>query len=324
MLYLNNVSFSYDGKPVLEEIDLKVGEGQHLAVIGESGCGKSTLLKIIYGLLQIDSGEVYWNDIPVKGPLYNLVPGESYMKYLAQDFHLMPYTTVRENIGRFLSVRQPVRSKARVDELLEMMELTAFADSKVLSLSGGQQQRVALARVLALEPKLLLLDEPFGPIDNFMRRPLRRKIFDHLRDAGITCITATHDMQDVLPFADRAIVLKDHRILANDSPTELYQHPRNFYVASLFGEANRIPVNIVKSYADTTRHIIVYAHEFKVSQQSGIPVKVVRVYPMGSYFLVQGTTNGQSLYFHHDQPLELGKGVYLNVSIQTLNRRLKP
>ncbi len=323
MLQVDHVSFAYDNDiPVLENINLKVSKGEHISIIGESGCGKSTLLKIIYGLLHIKVGEVYWNDTQVLGPLHNLVPGESFMKYLSQDLDLMPYTTVAENISEFLSVFEPEVMHARSLELLELIEMTDFADTKVQYLSGGQQQRVALARVLAQEPEVLLLDEPFSHIDNFRKNELRRNLFGYLKRNNITVLTATHDHNDMLPFADRVVVLRDRYILAKDTPKNLYQHPKDIYIASLFGEANKIPINIVKSYADTKRRIIVYAHEFKVSGRSGLEVVVKGAYYMGNYFMIVGIYEGQDIYFHHNTPLESGKVVFLNISIETINQRM--
>ncbi|QLG45439.1 ABC transporter ATP-binding protein [Costertonia aggregata] len=323
MLQLDHVSFAYDEAPVLEDINLKVQKGEHISVIGESGCGKSTLLKIIYGLLHIKVGEVYWGERQIMGPLYNLIPGEPYMKYLAQDFDLMPYTTVEENISEFLSVFYPKKLKKRTKELLEMIEMEAFAKTKVQYLSGGQQQRVALARVLAQKPELLLLDEPFGHIDNFRKNSLRRNLFDYLKKRNIACVTATHDHNDILPYADRVIVLQDRKIIANKPTVDLYNDPKELYIASLFGEANKVPVNIVKSYADTKRRIIVYAHEFKVSEKSGMEVVVKKSYYKGSHYLVVGDYENQEVYFNHHTPLEKGAAVFLNVSIETLNKRLQ-
>lgn len=323
MLQVDHVSFAYDNDvAVLENINLKVAKGEHISIIGESGCGKSTLLKIIYGLLHIKVGEVYWNDRQVLGPLHNLVPGEPYMKYLSQDFDLMPYTTVKENISEFLSVFEPEDMQARSLELLDMLGMSEFTDIKVRYLSGGQQQRVALARVLAQEPEVLLLDEPFSHIDNFRKNELRRNLFGYLKRKKITVLTATHDHNDMLPFADRVVVLRDRHIIAKDTPKHLYEHPRDLYIASLFGEANKIPINIVKSYADTKRRIIVYAHEFKVSGRSGLEVVVKGAYYMGDYFMVVGIYEGQDIYFHHHTPFESGKVVFLNISIKTINQRM--
>ena len=324
MLRIENVSFGYHKASVLEDINLRIQRREHVAIIGESGCGKSTLLKIIYGLMDLKQGEIFWEDEPVLGPAYNLVPGPPFMKYLSQDFDLMPFITVAENISQYLSVFYPKELKERTSELLGMIGLTEFANRKVNTLSGGQQQRVALARVLAQKPEILLLDEPFSHIDNFLKNRLRRNIFKYLKENGITCIVATHDYQDVLPFADRLVVLKDKKILAKGSPMEIYKNPKSLYIASLFGEANSISIDILKSYANTKRKIIVYAHEFRVSENSGIPVNVKESYHMGAYYLVQGDTDeGETLFFHSPKELKLEKKVFLNVSLETINQRLQ-
>ena len=322
MLHVDHVSFTYDKIPVLEDINLKVSKGEHVSIIGESGCGKSTLLKIIYGLLNVEVGEVYWDETQILGPKFNLVPGEPYMKYLSQDFDLMPFTRVEENVSEFLSVFEPEKLKERTFELLEMIEMTDFAKVKVKYLSGGQQQRVALARVLAERPEILLLDEPFSHIDNFRKNSLRRNLFGYLKNKGVTVITATHDHNDMLPFADNVVVLKDHKIIAKNTPKNLYEHPNDLYIASLFGEANKIPINIVKSYADTKRRIIVYAHEFRVSQKSGLEVVVKRSFYKGGYYMIEGIYEDQKIYFNNPRALEPESNVFLNVSIETINQRL--
>ena len=322
MLHVDHVSFTYDKIPVLEDINLKVSKGEHVSIIGESGCGKSTLLKIIYGLLNVEVGEVYWDETQILGPKFNLVPGEPYMKYLSQDFDLMPFTRVEENVSEFLSVFEPEKLKERTFELLEMIEMTDFAKVKVKYLSGGQQQRVALARVLAERPEILLLDEPFSHIDNFRKNSLRRNLFGYLKNKGVTVITATHDHNDMLPFADNVVVLKDHKIIAKNTPKNLYEHPNDLYIASLFGEANKIPINIVKSYADTKRRIIVYAHEFRVSQNSGLEVVVKRSFYKGGHYMIEGVYEEQKIYFNNPIALEPERKVFLNVSIETINQRL--
>ena len=322
MLHVDHISFAYDEIPVLDDINLSVKKGEHVAIIGESGCGKSTLLKIIYGLLHIEIGEVYWGERQVLGPLHNLVPGEPFMKYLSQDFDLMPYTTVEENIAKYLSRFEPEVLKKRTTELLQMIEMTPFAKTKVKYLSGGQQQRVALARVLAQEPDILLLDEPFSHIDNFRKNTLRRTLFKYLREKGVTVLTATHDHNDMLPFADRVVVLRNTKIIAKDHPKNLYQRPQDIYIASLFGEANKIPINIIKSYADTKRRIIVYAHEFRVSEKSGLEVSVTSSFYMGSHYLIEGIYEDQKIYFHHHQAIEAGADIFLNISIEVINKRM--
>ncbi|WP_372945652.1 sulfate/molybdate ABC transporter ATP-binding protein [Muriicola sp.] len=323
MLQVESLSFSYQTADVLEDMSFAVDKGEHVAVMGESGCGKSTLLKLIYGLLTPSQGKILWNREEVRGPLYKLVPGESYMKYLSQEFDLMPYTTVAENISEYLSVFYPEQLKERTEELLEMIELTAEAKNMVKNLSGGQQQRVALARVLAQKPDLLLLDEPFSHIDNFRKSSLRRNLFQYLKEEKITCITASHDHQDVLPFADRILVLKDRKLLTNGETKKVYESPANFYVASLFGEANILPITLLKPYGDAKKDIIVYAHEFKVANSSGLKTRVRKLYPMGSYFLVEGESENGKVFFHSEKHLKVDSKVYLNVSIETINKRLR-
>ncbi|MGJ8731693.1 MAG: ABC transporter ATP-binding protein [Cellulophaga sp.] len=323
MLHVNNISFSYNTTSVLKNIDFTVNVGEYLAVLGESGSGKSTLLKIIYGLLQLKEGTIFWKDNQVLGPDYNLIPGEKYMKYLSQDFDLMPFITVEENVSQYLSVFYPEELKARTEELLEMVEMTSFAKTKVKLLSGGQQQRVALARVLAQEPELLLLDEPFSHIDNFRKNSLRRRLFSYLKRKKITCIVATHDEKEVLPFADRILVVKDQVVLANKKTEDLFNNPKSLYVASLFAEANLVPVSAIKEHTDVKKDIIVYAHEFKVSETSGIQVRVINCYAMGAYYLMEGVTDEQSLFFTHNNSIEVGKSIFLNVALDIINKRLE-
>ena len=126
MLEVKNISFSYGNSVTLSDISFSLGKGKNMAVIGESGCGKSTLLKLIYGLFDLDAGSISWNDTTVFGPKFNLIPGMDFMKYLAQDFDLMPYITVAENVGKFLSNFYPNQKKARILELLELVEMTEW------------------------------------------------------------------------------------------------------------------------------------------------------------------------------------------------------
>jgi ABC-type Fe3+/spermidine/putrescine transport system ATPase subunit len=324
MLHIRNLSFSYSKEKILDDINIRIQRGEHVAIIGESGCGKSTLLKLIYGLMDLEEGEIFWEDEQILGPAYNLVPGASFMKYLSQDFNLMPFISVSENISQYLSVFYPEELKERTQELLEMIELTEFADKKVKTLSGGQQQRVALARVLAQKPEVLLLDEPFGHIDNFLKNSLRRNIFNYLKENRITTLVATHDVNDVLPFADRAVVLRDKEIIARARPMDLYKNPKSLYVASLFGEASVISIDVLKTYANTKRKIIVYSHEFRVSPSSGLKVTVEKAYPMGSHYLTESrSTDNEVIFFNAEQLLPKGKEVFLNVAIETINQRIQ-
>ena len=203
----------------LKDVNFTINQGDAVGIIGKNGAGKSTLLKVIYGLYDCDEGNISWKSEPVLGPKFHLVPGMPFMKYLAQDFDLMPFITVGENVGKFLSNFYPKEKQDRIDELLNLVEMAEFKHVKAKFLSGGQMQRVALARVLAQEPEVLLLDEPFSHIDNFRKNKLRRKIFQYLKEKQITTIIATHDSTDVLSFADEVLVMKNgipQRIIIKD------------------------------------------------------------------------------------------------------------
>ena len=295
MLKINLNKFSYLNDTILENIDFKIEKGTQLSLIGESGCGKSSLLKIIYGLLDCDNGTFFWSDVQILGPKFHLVPGMPFMKYLAQDFDLMPFITVGENVGKFLSNFYPKEKQNRIDELLNLVEMSEFKHVKAKFLSGGQMQRVALARVLAQEPEVLLLDEPFSHIDNFRKNDLRRKIFTYLKEKQITTIVASHDINDVLSFSDEVIVLKNKTILEKATPKELYFNPKHKYTAALFGEVNEIEID--------GKLQLVYPNQLKVVEKSDFQVEVLTSYFKGKYYLIEAKLENQKLFFENEKDI---------------------
>ena len=306
MLKVNNIAFTYDKeKPLLKDINFTLEKGVHLCVMGESGCGKSTLLKVIYGLLDIQKGSIFWNEDQVLGPSFHLVPGMKYFKYVAQDFDLMPYTTVSDNISKFLSRIYAEESKRRTHELLEVIEMTAFADVKVKTLSGGQQQRVAIARALAKEPELLLLDEPFGQIDNFKKRSLRRMLFSYLKEKNIATIVATHDAEDAFSFADKMIVIQNNQIIAAGTPQDLYKNPGSKYVASLFDDVNELNFQ--------GENILLYPHQIKIIKSSEVKAEVVNSYFKGTYWLIEVSLDGQIVFLNHQERIDPSQKVCLAI-----------
>ena len=305
MLKVSNISFQYaHKKEILTDISFTLGEGQHLCVMGESGSGKSTLLKAVYGLLDLKKGTINWKNQEVLGPAFHLVPGMSFFKYVAQDFDLMPYTSVAENIGKFLSRFYPEEKEKRTKELLEVIEMSSFANEKVKTLSGGQQQRVAIARALAKEPELILLDEPFGQIDNFKKNSLRRKLFSYLKEKNISCIVATHDGDDALSFADQMMVIKNKKVIAFDSPRNLYKSPPEHYVAALFDDVNEL-------FIDGEKRLL-YPHQIKISENSTHKATVIRSYFKGFYWLIEARFNSQIIFFQNFEKIASKKEVSLS------------
>jgi ABC-type Fe3+/spermidine/putrescine transport system ATPase subunit len=311
MLEIEKISFSYLKKPTLKSLSFAVGKGQNFAIIGESGCGKSTLLKLIYGMYDLDEGEIRYHGKPILGPKFNLIPGEAYIKYLAQDFDLMPYITVAENVGKFLSNTNKKLKDARIHELLEMVEMDEFANVKAKLLSGGQMQRVAIARVLALEPEVLLLDEPFSHIDNFRRNSLSRKLFAYLRKKEITCIVATHDSEDVFSFADEVLIMKDGSIIESGAPKTVHHNPKNKYVASLFGDVNEIPLRFLDDGPQSAESVFVYPYQLKIVKSSKLGVTIKKSYFRGSHYLMESVYENGILFFESETNFPENTIVYL-------------
>ncbi|MDT0553358.1 ABC transporter ATP-binding protein [Urechidicola vernalis] len=302
MLSVENISFQYDKDVILKSIDFKVLPGEHLSIIGESGSGKSTLLQLIYGEFDLNEGQIFWKETEILGPEHNLVAGYEFTKSVTQEFNIMPFITVAENVGKYLSNTSPSLKKQRIAELLEVVELTGFSNTKAQYLSGGQKQRVAIAKSLAKEPELLLLDEPFSHIDNFKKQSLRRKIFRYLKEKNIACLVATHNHEDVLGYADKMLVINNAQIEAYGTPKDLYNKPKTNLIASFFGEFNELP-----------NYGFVYAHQLKVVVNSEMKAVVEQNYYKGNNYLIQAKLDGNPLFFEHGDVLEIGESVCLKI-----------
>ncbi|WP_396170458.1 ABC transporter ATP-binding protein [Flavobacterium sp.] len=311
MLQVKNISFTYVDNPVIQNLSFEIAKGQNVALIGESGCGKSTLLKLLYGMYNLDNGEIFYDGNTILGPKYNLIPGEDYIKYLAQDFDLMPYITVEENVGKFLSNIYKAEKEARVQELLAMVEMTEFAKVKAKYLSGGQQQRVALARVLALEPEILLLDEPFSQIDSFRKNSLRRNLFNYFKKKQITCIIATHDSAETLSFSDETIVLQNGKLIASGNSRQLYNNPPSYYVASLFGEVNELKKSHFSDSDEADEIVLFFPHQLKLVEAGKFKVIVKQSYFKGSHYLIKAAFERKAVFFEHHSELDSNQEVSL-------------
>jgi len=227
-------------------VDLDIQRGEFVALLGPSGSGKTTLLRILAGLDAQDEGHVLFNDEDMTGRKLR----DRRVGFVFQHYALFKHMTVAENIGFGLRVRpseeRPSKSeiKARVDELLRLVQLERLGDRYPSQLSGGQRQRVALARALAIEPSVLLLDEPFGALDAKVRKELRRWLRRLHESMQLTSIFVTHDQEEALELADKVVIMNHGRIEQVGTPEEVYHKPQTSFVYEFLGGANRVPCEI--------------------------------------------------------------------------------
>ena len=301
LLEINQLFFSYSpDKELFRNLNLKIERGRIIALAGESGCGKSTLLNLIYGLLDWEKGEIIFDGKPVYGPKKNIVPGESEMKLVAQNYDLMPYATVADNVGKFISNINLQDKKEKVQQLLKVVGLEEYADIHPKYLSGGQQQRVAIARALSVMPKLLLLDEPFSNLDYSRKIELRERLFNYVKEKDISLIISTHEIQEVMPWLDQIIVLQQGRLIQNDSPRDIYSNPYNAYVAKLFGEVN-IFSDEEKAYFGLSKNFW-YPNEIKIAS-SGKEARILESRFAGNHYWNKVLVSGKELTIYSETQL---------------------
>lgn len=302
LLEVNNLYFSHQpDKPLFQNLNLKIEQGKIIALAGESGCGKSTLLNLIYGLLDWQKGEIILDGKVLRGPKGNLVPGEHEMKIVAQHYDLMPYATVYDNVGKFISNINLKEKKEKVAELLEVVGLQDYANVLPKNLSGGQQQRTAIARALSVVPKLLLLDEPFSNLDFSRKVELRERLFNYAKKENISLIISTHEVTELMPWLDEIVILQYGRLIQKDVPEEIYKNPYNEYVARLFGE-----VNVFSNEEKEQWHLrknFYFPNEIKIVE-NGKPAELLESRFSGSYYWNKINLNGKNLIMYTDHQLE--------------------
>jgi ABC-type Fe3+/spermidine/putrescine transport system ATPase subunit len=244
-LEVERMTVGYAGPPVLADVSLAVGEGEFVALLGSSGCGKTTLLRTIAGFAKLTAGAVRVGGRDVT----RLPPDRRDMALVFQSYALWPHMTVRQNIGYGLKLRRvaPREAAVKVDGILAMLGLDGLGERNVTALSGGQRQRVALGRALAIDPRILLLDEPLSNLDARIRHIVRHEIRALQRRLGITAIHVTHDREEAMVMADRIVILNAGRIEQEGAPEEVYNAPATPFVAKFMGAENAIELPAVVS-----------------------------------------------------------------------------
>ena len=245
MLVVENISLSKGDRQIVHSANFNVSGNEIVCLLGPSGCGKTTLLRLISGLEDPDRGLINIDGVTVSSSERTLSPHKREVGFLFQDFALFPHLTVAENISFGLRGKTKREIGVCVKSLLEQIQMSDQADKYPHQLSGGEQQRVALARARAPEPKLLLLDEPFSGLDSGLRKKLREETREVLRAAGTSAIIVTHDPEEAMALADRIILMKDGKIIQNGTPSEIYHHPANSFVAQFLHDINSIKGQVV-------------------------------------------------------------------------------
>ena len=256
LIRLQNVSMSFDGETVLDNINLTINDHEFLTLLGPSGCGKTTTLRIIGGFQTPTAGDVFFdgeriNDVP---------PYRRKINTVFQKYALFPHLDVYDNIAFGLRVSKLPEPEVdqRVMEMLEIVSLRGFQNRKVTSLSGGQQQRVAIARALVNQPKVLLLDEPLGALDMRLRKDMQNELKRIQQALGITFIYVTHDQEEALAMSDTVVVMDKGCIQQIGSPVSIYNEPNNAFVADFIGESN-----ILDGYMRRDYEVEFFGHRYQ-------------------------------------------------------------
>ena len=246
LIRLTNLTMEFDGETVLDGINLYINDHEFLTLLGPSGCGKTTTLRIIGGFLTPTAGEVLFDGQKIN----DLPPYRRKINTVFQRYALFPHLDVYDNIAFGLRIAKldPVEIDRRVQEMLDIVSLRGFENRKVTQLSGGQQQRVAIARALVNQPKVLLLDEPLGALDLKLRKDMQNELKRIQQAMGITFIYVTHDQEEALSMSDTIVVMDKGRIQQIGRPEDIYNEPKNAFVADFIGESNILDGVMLEDY----------------------------------------------------------------------------
>ena len=246
LIDLKNITKTYDDTDVLKDINLYIRDGEFLTLLGPSGCGKTTMLRLIAGFTLPDNGQILVDGKDISG----VPPYRRQVNTVFQKYALFPHLNVFDNIAFGLKIQKLPKDEieSRVNEMMELVNLAGYGSRYIDQLSGGQQQRVAIARALVNRPRVLLLDEPLGALDLKLRKGMQIELKRMQQKLGITFIYVTHDQEEALTMSDTIVVMNEGVIQQIGTPADIYNEPKNVFVAKFIGESNIIPGTMLEDY----------------------------------------------------------------------------
>ena len=330
LIEFKNVTKEFNGEPVLKDINLYINEKEFVTLLGPSGCGKTTLLRILGGFETPTSGSVFFDG----EDLTSLPPYKRQLNTVFQEYALFPHMDVYENIAFGLKIQKLAAKEIdeRVADMLSLVNLTGYEKRSVEHLSGGQQQRVAIARAVINRPKVLLLDEPLGALDLKLRKGMQIELKALQQKLGITFVFVTHDQGEALTMSDTIVVMKAGVIEQIGTPIDVYNEPKNAYVADFIGESNIIKGTMIKDFyvrfldvefecldsgfgENCPVDVVVRPEDVKVvnAQNGEISGRVISTLFMGVHYEIKILANGFEWSIHSTQKYEVGEilGIHL-------------
>ncbi|MBQ9567011.1 MAG: ABC transporter ATP-binding protein [Lachnospiraceae bacterium] len=340
LIRLENVSKSYDGELILDDLSLTIHENEFVTLLGPSGCGKTTTLRIIGGFEKPDKGQVFFDGMDITC----LAPNKRPLNTVFQKYALFTHMDVADNIAFGLKIRNKSREyiEDKIHYALKLVNLSGYEHRMPGSLSGGQQQRVAIARAIVNEPKVLLLDEPLGALDLKLRQDMQYELIRLKEELGITFIYVTHDQEEALTMSDHIVVMNQGYIQQEGSPEDIYNEPENAFVADFIGDSNIIKATMVrdelvnildtdficvdKGFGENTPVDVVIRPEDVELVERGegtLPGRVSHVIFKGVHYEMEVQAGGYAWLVHSTRLYETGKEVDIKVdpfNIQVMNK----
>lgn len=284
---VNNFGISFGNMEILKEVSFEVQAGEIVTILGPSGSGKSTILRSIASLQESFEGEILLNETCL---LSSEKKCNKDIGYIFQDYALFPHLDVKDNIGFALYNLPKIDKQRRVDELLKQFDLVEHRNKQIHELSGGQQQRVSIARTIAYNPKILLLDEPFSNLDSILRNRTKLWLKDIIKKLGLSAILVTHDKKEALSISDKIGILQNKTLVQFGTPQELFHHPANLYIANFLGEINILPTPLAQQLGIEVKEnktVIVRMNDCMIRKEpssENIVLRVDKVSYCGDYF----------------------------------------